>query len=253
MRVERSFVFAFKSPDAPRKIVLGGLFTFLFFTVFFAFVVVGFLVRLLCDALEGRDAKLPEWSDFGALFIDGLQPGLIILAYASPLIVLTIIEMILGAFSGGIFVGVFLPIQIVLALIVTVFLPLALMRCIIIGSMGSAFDLGKMVDFVKTNPKIYFAAWGLAIAVNLAAVALFAVFSSLFVTIFFFLSEIFAYSLGPVVALIIGSLACFLSNTITVHLFAQAYRASRPFEDDKEGEMRASMSLPPPFIGQVQK
>lgn len=253
MRIGRSFVFAFKTPEAFKKLIWGGLFTFLFFTVFFAFVVVGFLVRLLCDALEGRDAKLPEWSDFRSLFIDGLQPVLIILAYSSPLIALIIIETLLGAFSSKMIVSFFLPIEAALVLAITVMLPLALMRCVINGSMGAAFDFVKIIDFVKTNSRSYFLAWSVSAAVNVAAVALTALFASLLMKILFSISGILAYSAGSMAALIFGSLVCFLASTISVHLFAQAYRASKPFGDDEQGEMRASMSLPPPFMGQVTK
>ena len=59
----------------------------------------GYMMRVLCDALEGRDAKLPDWS-LGELFNEGLMPILVVLAYCSPLIAIMILEQALIAIFG---------------------------------------------------------------------------------------------------------------------------------------------------------
>ncbi len=221
MNIERSFTFAFKAPGAAGKLVLGGVFSLLFFTVFFAFVVMGYVMRVLCDALEGRDAKLPEWKDIGGLFNEGLMPMLVVLIYSFPLIVLVVIEQLVGMNLG--LLVVFLSLRLALLLILSVVLPLALIRFAVKSSMRAAFDFGEILSFIRRNPGIYFTAWGLAMVVGLVS------------------------SLG-LVALGIGIFfTSFVANVIAVHLYAQAYRAARPFTDDDQGELRASMAIPPPL------
>ncbi len=244
MGIERSIVFAFKAPAARKKLLLGGLFFLLFFTVFLAFVVVGYIMRVFCNALEGRDVRLPEWTDYRTLFNEGLEPMLIILAYYSPVIGLSIIEIQLV--SAHVPVSAFFPIHLVLMLIVSILLPLALIRSITIGTSKAAFDFGRIFEFIKSNTGTYFKAWALACAVCIAAGI---------VALVVLIGAVGLGALGGKTALTLGLVAfafaftfvSFVANLIIVHLYAQTYRASTPFVDDTEGEIRASMAVPPPL------
>ena len=225
MNIERSFSFAFKSPGGVGKLLLGGVFTLLFFTVFFAFVVMGYVMRVLCEALEGRDGKLPDWKDLGRLFNEGMMPMLVALGWASPIIALFIVSRIV-IMAGGLSVWVLLAhftLQILLSVAFSMILPLALMRLAIKRSLKAAFDVGKMLAFIRRNKGTFFTAWGLTFAAGAVASVGFAAF---FVGIFF---------------------TTFIANVISMHLFAQAYRASQPFSDDVDGTLRSSIAIPPPL------
>jgi hypothetical protein len=225
MNIERSFSFAFKSPGGVGKLLLGGLFTLLFFTVFFAFVVMGYLMRVLCEALEGRDGKLPDWKDLGRLFNEGMMPMLVALGWASPIIALFVATQVLTATLGLNlwFLLIYVVLELVLSVLFSMILPLALMRLAIKRSLKAAFDVGQMLEFIRHNKGTYFTAWGLTYAAGAVA------------------------SVG-VVGLGIGiCFTMFFANVISMHLFAQAYRASHPFSDDKDGALRASMAIPPPL------
>ena len=224
MNIERSFRFAFKSPGAIGKLALGGLFSLLFFTVFFPIVVMGYMMRVLCDALEGRDAKLPDWS-LGELFNEGLMPILVVLAYCSPLIALMILEQILIALFGlSIPLSIlFLLLHLIIPVALSMLVPIALIRFAIKRSMKAAFDLKEIVGFIKKNKGPFFTAWGLSFAVGaVSSIGLFVFIIGLFFT-------------------------NFIAGLITMHLYASAYRASTPFNDDKDGELRSSMAIPPPL------
>ncbi len=247
MNIERSFIFAFKAPASTKKLLLGGVFSALFFTVFFAFVVTGYLMRILCNGLEGRDARLPDWTDLRALFNEGLQPMLIFIVYCSPLIVLSIIEIQLGMVDT--FIGPYLlPVHMIVIILMSVFAPLALIRCVINGTMKSAFEFGKIKAFIKKNPGTYFTAWGLSMAVHVGANVVFLIVLAGMGGLYF-IGGLSALGIGLVLGAFIYSIALFIANVITVHLYAQAYRASTPFADDREGPMRASMAVPPPLRG----
>ncbi len=226
MNIERSFVFAFKAPGSAKKLFLGGLFTLLFFTVFFAFVVVGYLMRIFCNTLEGRDARIPEWDDLVGLFNEGLQPLLIILIYNAPVVMLFVIEQLFHTVTGtnlGVVV-VFGFLRLVISIIVSILLPLGLIRFVVKGTLRAAFDFGQIVDFIKTNSGNYFTAWGLSLVLAVA--------SGIIGFIVFFIGVFFT---------------SFISYVIMIHLYGQAYRASTPFSDDQEGKVRASMAIPPPL------
>jgi MFS family permease len=251
MNIERSFVFAFKAPGGIAKLLLGGLFSVLFFTVFFGFVVMGYLMRVLCDALEGRDAKLPSWGEIGSLFNEGLQPVLIIVAYCSPLIALLVVEQILNAILGWSFgvIAVFMALRFVIGIAISIAMPAALIRFAIKGRIRAAFDFGEILGFIKKNPGTYFTAWGLALVVGvvagLVAMLLGGIVFGVAVAAGGLSSPVIFTGLG---ALLVASFfTAFASYLISMHLYAQAYRASTPFEDDKDGVLRASMAIPPPL------
>jgi len=225
MNIERSFSFAFKSPGGVGKLLLGGVFTLLFFTVFFAFVVMGYVMRVLCEALEGRDGKLPDWKDLGRLFNEGMMPMLVALGWASPIIALFVAVQVLTATLGPNLwlLAIYLLAEAVLSVLLSMILPLALMRLAIKRSLKAAFDIGQMFEFIRRNKGTFFTAWGLTFAAGaVASVGFVALFVGFFFTIF-------------------------MANVISMHLFAQAYRASHPFSDDKDGAVRASMAIPPPL------
>jgi hypothetical protein len=224
MDLARSCTFAFKAPGAWGKFILGGVFTALFFTVFFVFVVMGYLMRVLCAALEGRDSSLPEWKGLGQLFNEGLMPVLISLGWAAPLIALAAIEQVMNLtmhLSLGLLI--LLPLTLAWTVVMSVALPVALIRFAVKGSMRSAFELGHIFGFIRNNPGTYFPAWAIALVVGL-------------------ISGVGVIALGVGVFL-----TSFIANVIAIHLYAQAYRASAHFDDDRDGKLRSSMAIPPPL------
>jgi hypothetical protein len=239
MKIGRSFGLVFKTQGALRKLLRGGLFTSLFFTVFFAFVVMGYLIRLMCELLEGRDTKLPEWHDLRELFYDGLQPVLISLIYLSPVISLAILELYVNA--TYIYVA-----QILLALIVSGILPLALIHFVTARAIPAAFSCHIIFSFMMKNFRRVVQAWlihvGLAICNVLIGgiiLLLIAVPISLATTV----------RIGAFVGFIFGAVAfcfgLFAIAAIGTHIWARMYRASTPFEDDSEGRIRSSIVVPP--------
>jgi hypothetical protein len=250
MKIERSITFAFKAPGGIPKLVLGGLFSILFFTIFFGIVVMGYLMRVLCDALEGRDAKLPSWGGLGQLFNEGLQPVLLIVAYASPLIALFVIEALLGAFGSSlVLMAILMLVRLLISILLSILIPAALIRFAVKGSLKAAFDFGEILGFIGANKGTYFTAWGLSLAVGVAAGLIATVVGGIIGGAALAVGGLELWVLFTAAgALIFASLfTTFTSTLISMHLYAQAYRSSKPFADDKDGELRASMAIPPPL------
>lgn len=252
MGIERSFTFAFKTPGGPAKVVLGGLFSLLFFTVFFPFAVMGYLMRVLCNALEGRDAKLPDW-ELGSLFNEGLMPVVIVLIYAAPVMAVVAANQLTLNWIG-LEMAIVIPLmllEVVFGVAAALFIPLALIRFAVTRSLKAAFDLKRILGFMKRNKGQYFTAWGLSLGVGaVVGFVIFIVAVIAFVVAWILSDIVVALAVSGVAMAIAGLFLSFVSNLIPMHLYANAYRSSTPFDDDDDGELRSSMAIPPPLSKQ---
>ena len=239
MKIGRAFSYAFQSPQGTAKMLRGGLYTALVFTVFLPFAAAGFLVRLMCALLEGRDTNLPEWRNLRELFEDGLQPVLIALAYAAPVILLSILQQYLNSAAVSV-------LQVLCAAVVSLLLPLGLIHFLTTRRFTAAFDLRISTSFILQNPKRVLIAWSMSILLHAAALLVSTgtwLGSALLVSLT--ASRIAGISTGLILGSLVFAFTDFIVTVISSHLYAQAYRGSKPFTDDTEGEARASIVLPP--------
>ncbi|MCU0661049.1 MAG: DUF4013 domain-containing protein [Myxococcota bacterium] len=246
MNLGRSLSFAFKAQDAAPKLLVGGLLTLLFPTVFFGFVVAGYVVRVLCNALEGRDAALPQWKDLRTLFSEGVSPLMVVLAYHLPFFLLLTVKAAILSPDNAMHLDLsFYIAGPALAAIGGFLAPAAVLRLIVIRQPKAAFDLPRIVSFIRENAVRYTSAWALsllfyAISVFCAGVLLVGVYLGIFMG-----HVIYVVFAAAVLVIFVGF---FIAHVISAHLYAQMYRASKPFSDDLEGEARASIALPPPLF-----
>ncbi|HLC66910.1 MAG TPA: DUF4013 domain-containing protein, partial [Candidatus Nanoarchaeia archaeon] len=126
----------------------------------------GYLFRCMQTALRGEQ-KLPEWSQWGQLFIKGLLMALIGIIYAMPVIILVV--FVAGATLAGVFVGgndireifaalgmlVFLILFLVL--LISYVVPGAMLQFAKTERFGAAFALGMVGKTLATSQ--YFTAW----------------------------------------------------------------------------------------------
>jgi len=96
MDIGRSFTYMFDDEHWLRKIGLGGL---VMLVPILNFVGLGYSIRALRNAREGRELPLPEWDDWGDDFIRGLLISVALLIYSLP----SIIAIVLGVGFAGTF------------------------------------------------------------------------------------------------------------------------------------------------------
>lgn len=109
---------AFKAPMADQtwvnKVVIGGLVNIV---PIINFLAMGYGLTYFADRLAGKEHHLPEWQDWGKLFIIGLKAFVVMFIYMLGVIVVMALSTLLGGVLGGIlafiiFLGVmfFLPV-----------------------------------------------------------------------------------------------------------------------------------------------
>jgi len=162
-----------------KKILIGGI---LLIIPIINFIIGGYYIKTLRGSIEGKPG-LPEWDDWGDLFITGSMVAIIGLIYMLiPLIVLfvSIGGVITAAISSGDFsVGSISAIvggslfSVVLMLIVFLVLPMALSIYAKEDSIGAAFRIGEILSRIKSIPGDYIISiivlYALLFIVNLVA------------------------------------------------------------------------------------
>jgi Protein of unknown function (DUF4013) len=162
-----------------KKILIGGI---LLIIPIINFIIGGYYIKTLRGSIEGKPG-LPEWDEWGDLFITGLMVAIIGFIYMLiPLIVLFV--SIGGALTAAISSGDFSAASIsaivggslfsvLLMLIVYLVLPMALSIYAKEDSIGAAFRIGEILSRIKSVPGDYIISiivlYALLFIVNLVA------------------------------------------------------------------------------------
>jgi hypothetical protein len=141
------------------------------------FLSMGYVLKSGGMTLKGNN-KLPEWQDWGKLFVTGLLSVIIALIWMIPALVLFAIgggaafaSMMTAGATGGLSLGglagagVLFAIGGLLALIAAYFLPAAILGYVKNDKFGNAFDFSTV--FKKALNGNYFVAWILSVVVGI--------------------------------------------------------------------------------------
>ena len=159
--------FTFVADDARwlQKILVGGVVNFLMLVLIGIPLIFGYLARLARNVARGEATPLPEWDQWGRDFGEGLSLAVIGLIYYFPVVVLFLFTIggsaMVGAMTdaafeegsplaGGLF-GIGACFGYLLALIVSVILPAALTRAVMLERFGAAFELGAIFRYISAN------------------------------------------------------------------------------------------------------
>jgi hypothetical protein len=152
-------------PDWIKKVLIGGVFALLSSLLIGIPFVLGYFSRALRGAVEGAP-RLPEWDDLGGIFNDGLRLTVVYLAYALGMaLVITVPVLAIaiplgmlgdrgaeaaGAIAGLGFVMVY-GLVMLLSLALAVYLPAALTRAALRGTVGDGFAVREILGFIRAN------------------------------------------------------------------------------------------------------
>jgi hypothetical protein len=206
-----------RGDDWLSTLLVGGILTILGFLLLPAFVLQGYLVRVLNAAARGERTP-PSFTQWGTLLVDGVKVFVVNLVYG----LFALVPFVLlfggllvavpsdpvpmepattpppppGSASGLVIVVLLVAVVAVVTLLLTYLVPAALANFAIEGRLGAAFALRTIVSGAFTSD--YAVAWVLALVVGIVGVLVGAALSAVVVGVFvfFYVQVVFYYLVG---------------------------------------------------------
>jgi hypothetical protein len=165
----RSFGFVTEDPDWIKKILVGGAFTLACAVLVGVPFVLGYFSRTLRNVVAGEPRPMPDWDDLGGLFNEGLRLTAVYLLYTLGIVA------ILAAFGcvavlpfmalsgsgsrpsqalglmGGLGIVALYGLVMVVSLALAVYLPAALARAALRGTVADGFAWREVLAFITAN------------------------------------------------------------------------------------------------------
>lgn len=102
MDLGTSFSFLFQDEEWVKKLLIGSLLVFLGFITFGILLlpVIGWAMEIGRRVIAGEEEPLPDWTDFGTLFVNGLKAFAALLVWSLPIILVSACLAGLSALAG---------------------------------------------------------------------------------------------------------------------------------------------------------
>jgi len=165
----RSFTFVTEDPEWVKKVLIGGAFTLACALLVGVPFVLGYFSRTLRNVVQGEPRPLPDWDDLGGLFSEGLRLTAVYLLYALGIVavlgglgcVLVLPAMVLSGrgadpsealgLLGGLGIVALYGLAMVVSLVLAVYLPAALARTALRGTVADGFAWREVLGFIRAN------------------------------------------------------------------------------------------------------
>ena len=214
MNYAESFKFVFRQPAWPKKmLILVGL---TLVPIVGWIMIAGYLLAITRNVIRGEQQLLPEWTDFGRMFADGLK--LIVVA-----IVWSMVPTIFDLLTDVLDLPLLGLVDLIVQLIFSVLIISASGALASSGNLADGFAVPAIIARVRATPRPYVTA---AIASTIIAVVAVVVIIIPAVIIGFVLSLILPIGLGIVITIAAGLLLYGLIDVSAAHLTGQAHRAA---------------------------
>lgn len=164
MDVNKAIRFVMEDKQWISKLLIGALMSVLSFLILPAFILQGYLVKIIRHVMNGNWDSLPEWEDWGDLLKDGFFVTVAQVVYTLPFILLMIIggaatggmasltgsdDLAAAAATGG---GLLLLCLVVLFAVALLFLtPAILIQYAIKDDFGACFRFGEVFDIIRNH------------------------------------------------------------------------------------------------------
>ena len=151
----KSFSYVFEDEQWLTKFLIGAVVSLIPIVNFATY---GYVLEVLKNVRDGRERPLPEWDDFGGLFMNGLKFILGTLVYALPVIFVsffTIPFTIIAGEDPGALYGIGMVavscLVLLLALVPVALTPALMVQFAINDQISDMFKLSAMWDMIKAD------------------------------------------------------------------------------------------------------
>lgn len=158
----KAFTFVFDDEDWVKKVLIGGI---LGLIPVVNLIVLGYGLKVLKNVADGVEHPLPDWTDFGDYFVQGLMSFLGGLIWAAPLIVLGILSSAIRwatgydlrsdqsawYYSGQACIWGLECLSGLYGLFLGIVIPAAITEYAISNEFGAFFRFGEIFKYIKAN------------------------------------------------------------------------------------------------------
>jgi len=182
INIKESFLSPFKSPGWLVKMLIGGA---LFIVPILNFFSMGYLMRVFKNAIFKGEKQLPNWDDFGSLFIQGLFVALIGMAYFLPIILVIFIGLMFQVVIPAIGALIWILTSSVASCIAFA-MPFIIGRYLETGKFQSIFDVHIIFNNIKHVIVDYLKVFLLLLIVNILSVIILGLIPGIGLFLWFF-------------------------------------------------------------------
>jgi hypothetical protein len=195
------------------------------------FATYGYLLEIMRRLLRGDQETLPDWTNLGRKFMDGLMVFLASLVYSLPILILLGLPMSLMlipavlagnantqnlgqmlATAGGVAMACLGCVAALYGLALSLLFPCAYLKYARQGKFGDFFQLREFFAMIGQNPGAFFTAWGIFLATIIALSLVAGVVGGLLGWI---------PCIGQLVAIVVGLGGGIYVQLVFAHLFGQ--------------------------------
>lgn len=172
MNYGKSFTYIFEDENWLTKFLIGvvvGLIPIVQFATY------GYVLEVVKNVRDGRDQPLPEWDDFGGLFMNGLKYSLGVLVYALPAIFVSFFTIPFAIFAGedpgaifGLGITAVTCMVILLSLLPMVLMPVLMIQYAKDDQISDMFRFSEMWDTIQAD----FGAYIILLLISFAVVTI---------------------------------------------------------------------------------
>lgn len=157
----KSFTYVFEDDEWVTKILIGGLLSLI---PIVNLVVAGYAIKVIKNVVDGVERPLPNWDEFGDLFVKGFMTTLASLIWALPIMAFAMVMAVFGALAnnGDAQSSVFGVCMMGMSCVVVLYcfflgalLPAAMARYAITGEFVAFFRVGEIFHLVASRPGEY--------------------------------------------------------------------------------------------------
>jgi len=165
MDINKALTYVFEDERWVTKSLIGLVLSFLGFLIIPIIFVQGYLVWIIRNVIDGLEFPLPEWEDWGKMFMDGLNLFIALLVYSLPAVLLVGCGMLLflpagmadgdvaGALAAGGSIG-FLLLTCLAALwglVMVVLGPAVTIQYAREGTLGACFRFSEVIALAREH------------------------------------------------------------------------------------------------------
>ncbi len=170
-----AFSYPFQDKDWIQKILLTGVISLI--PIVGQIAVLGWLIEITARVIRGESDPMPKWEDFGGLFMSGLKAFALGFIFGLPLMIIAfpaaIIDTLVDSESAAVVFSLLLAclscLSIIYGLALAFIIPAAYGELAATGSLGSALNIGTLIERIRKAPAAYLLAFlGIFVASFLA-------------------------------------------------------------------------------------